>query len=216
MPVLARPGAAWLLLAVALAGCPSREFYRIPAEPDWSVLEADGLQVPAFEAATAGWSLAEAARVRVKETLTLATLPVTAAPSRVRLVGRLEDLRVTSAASAPRRVLRAGTNVSGGGANLETYVWEQELEHRLRLRLALRLERDGSGILWQRSSEGQAVQSSVETLNWPGSDPLPPPTSRAAPAPPTTVESLGRQALQQALAPLLEVLTDRYGYRTAP
>ncbi|MEB3330010.1 MAG: hypothetical protein VKQ33_12325 [Candidatus Sericytochromatia bacterium] len=212
----AREVTALVVAAAALVGCPSREFYRVPAEPDWTALGEERLQVPAFKAATSGWTLAEAARARVTEALMRAALPVTTASSRVRLVGRLEDLRVSSTASAPRRVLRAGTNVSGGGANVEAHVWEQELEHRLRLRLALRLEKDGAGILWQRSSEGQALQSSVEVLNWPGSDPLPPPPGPTAPAPPVAIETLGREALTQALGPLLAALTDRYGYRVVP
>ncbi|MEB3222076.1 MAG: hypothetical protein VKS61_08375 [Candidatus Sericytochromatia bacterium] len=200
-------------LALFLTGCPTREFYRIPAEPDWTALGSDSLEVPVFAAPTAGWSLAQAARQRVTDDLTRATLPVTATPSRVRLLGSIEDLRVTSTASAPRRVLRAGTSTTG---NIEAHVWEQEVEHRLRLRVALRLERLGSGILWQRSAEGEAVDSRVETLGWPGSDPLPPPPSRVAPALPAMTEALGRQALQQALAPLLGALTDSYGYRVVP
>lgn len=213
---LPAPLLAGVVLA-ALVGCPTREFYRIPAEPPWEQLGPEGVAVPAFGAAPDSWSLAERARGSIVRALERGAVPVAGGEKAAfHLVGRITEASLTTLASAPRRILRAGTNAATAGPNVEAWVWEQEIEHVAVVKVALRLERVASGVLWQRSGEGRATRSSVEALAWPGSDPLPPPPTRLPPVEPGLASALREQALTQALAPLIEALTDRYDYRVAP
>lgn len=206
-----------VVVASLVSACPTREFYRVPAEPPWDLLGPEGVAVPAFEASPDAWSLAEEARAEVVRVLERGAVEVTPRGHATHsLVGRILEARLATVAGAPRRVLRAGTNVTGAGSNLEAWVWEQDVDHGVTVKVALRLERADREALWLRSGEGRATSSRVESLAWPGSDPLPPPRTHVTPPEPALASSLRRQALAQALAPLLAALTDRYEYRTVP
>lgn len=202
----------WGLLALAalLAGCPTREFYLQKAEVPWEARGIARIEVPAFDAPPTAWAAADEARKQIVETLERGTVQVVEASGKPDAVlkGAIANYSQTSTPSAPRRVLKESNQIQG-----EVYAWDMDITHVVQLTLALRLVGTDGAAIWSRDGSGTANEVNTVTLNWPGDDPLPPPAANPFPPDPSLYERLRRNALDQAIQPLVAALATRYGYR---
>lgn len=196
-------------VAVILTGCPSRELILQRAEAPWATEGIRRLEVPAFEGPPPGWALADQGRHAVIESLAKGTLTVVERGGQAVLRGALVGFREVSAAGAPRRAIRGAT----GGLIGDSYIWEMDVIHRVQLGLVVRLLASDGRPLWTKESSGMAEETVATTINWPGSDPMPPPIGLPAPLEPALFLRLRERALTQALEPLVTALTDHYQYR---
>lgn len=199
---------ALILLALALAGCPTREFYLQEAEVAWQEAGITRVAVPAFEATPAAWMVADRARRAVVEALDRGTVRVVEEGGQATLEGAVVQFREGTNPGAPRRVQRTSNS-------LDPYAlsWEMDVTHLVEFRLAMRLVVEGR-VLWSKESHGSATESQSVPINWPGSDPLPPPAVMPHPIDPRAYDHLRERALEEALRPLLEALAVQYRYRS--
>lgn len=199
-----------LTLTLALAGCASREFYLQESEVPWEAQGIRQVEVPAFDAQANAWVAAETARQAITEALARGTVQVVEEGGQATLNGALPYYREGSNPGAPRRVLRStGT----GSLYSETYAWEMDVTHLVELKVVVRLVTERGQVLWTKESFGNANETTAVTLNWPGSDPVPPPAVMPYSADPSTFTRLRERAMAQAVDPLVEALTVHYGYR---
>lgn len=198
------------LLLPALAGCATREFYLKDSEVPWEAQGIQRVQVPAFEAQPSAWVAAEAARQALTEALSRGTVQVVEQRAQATLHGALPYFREGTTPGAPRRVLRT----SGTGSLMsESYAWEMDVTHLVELKVVVRLVTERGQVLWTQESFGTASETTSVPMNWPGSDPVPPPAVMPYPADPNVFTRLRERALEQATRPLVEGLTMHYGYR---
>lgn len=199
-----------LLLLATLAGCPSREFYLKQSEVAYETHGIQRLAVPAFDAQPSAWVAAETARQAIIGALARGTVQVVEEGAQATLEGALPYYREGSNPGAPRRVLRSSGT---GSLYSETYAWEMDVTHLVEIKLVVRLVTAGGQVLWTKDAYGTANETTAVTLNWPGSDPVPPPAVMPYPADPGTFTRLRDRAMDQAIRPLVEALTVHYDYR---
>jgi hypothetical protein len=194
----------------ALSGCASREFSLEDSEIPWEAQGIDRVSVPAFESQPNAWVAAEAARQAIVQALSRGTVQIVEQKAQATLHGALPYFREGTTPGAPRRVLRT----SGTGSLLsESYAWEMDVTHLVELKVVVRLVTDKDKQLWTQEAFGTASETSSVQLNWPGSDPVPPPAVMPYPADPSVFTRLRERALDQATQPLVNALTMHYGYR---
>lgn len=203
--------ASVVLLGLCLAGCASREFYLQDSEVRWEEKGIQRVEVPAFEAQPTAWVAAEEARRTIMGALARGTVQVVEEKAQAILNGAMPFYREATNPGAPRRVLRT----TGTGTLMsETYAWEMDVTYMVELKLVLQLVTDRGQVLWTKETFGTANETTAVTLNWPGSDPVPPPAVMPYPADPGTFTRLRDRAMDQAVQPVVDALTVHYGYRT--
>ena len=217
---MSRRAVGWVVggLVALLAGCATRELVLEAAEAPWAAQGIASVDVPTFQAPPTAWAVADQARGRIRDALDRGTVRVTAVKPAAVLRGAVPSFKEASTPGAPRRILRStgSTNTTIPlGTAVDTYAWEMDVTHAVALSVVVRLERDGD-VLWTKEGFGTANETQAVTLNWPGSDPVPPPGLLAAPPDPQLFQRLRERALSQALEPLLSALTVRYEYRDVP
>lgn len=208
------PRGAWLLLplaALALLGCPTHEFYLQRSEVPWEARGITKVAVPVFDAPPTAWAAADEAHARVVEALGHGTVQVVDEKDHPEAVvkGAIAHYIQSSTPGAPRRVLQDANQQIG-----QVYVWELDVSHVIQVTLAIRVLTAEGGLVWSKEGSGQGSESNTVELNWPGDDPVPPPAAIPFPPDPALYERLRRNAMDQALQPLVEALATRYSYRT--
>ncbi|MDB5097255.1 MAG: hypothetical protein JWM80_1676 [Cyanobacteria bacterium RYN_339] len=200
---------ALLLAACVLAGCPTREFYLNRSEVPWEERGILKVELPAFEAPAEAWAAADAARRAIAEALGRGTVTlVETGEGQAVLHGAITNFTQRSTPSGPRRVQKQTTTLTG-----EVYAWDMDVTHVVQLTLVLRLVTKSGTPVWSREQSGMSTETNTVTLNWPGSDPVPPPASMPLPPDPLLYDRLRQSAVRQALDPMIEALAVHYAYR---
>ena len=205
-----------LLAALALAGCATRELVLEAAEAPWTAEGAATVEVPTFQADPAAWAVADAARTRLREALGRGTVRVVDRQGALVLAGAVAAYLEQATPGAPRRILRTTGGSTGPlpmGPLNEAYAWEMDVEQTVQVRLVLRLQRPDGQVVWTKEAAGSADESRAMLVNWPGSDPMPPPATMPHAPDPVVYQRLRERALGEALEPLLHAVTVRYAYR---
>lgn len=199
-----------MLVALALTGCPSQEFYLSQPEAPWETRGIRRVAVPAFEAMPAGWMVADQSRQAVVTALARGTVEVVEEKPDGVLEGAVITYDEATTTGPPRRVQQSS---SAGGAQAVSYVWELDATYTVRVGLAVRLKDDRSALVWAKETYGDGTETSAVRLNWPGTDPMPPPAVLPTSPDRGIFMRLREQALREALEPLIGALTVHYGYK---
>ena len=206
---------------LTLTGCPTRELVLQAAEAPWAGEGIEAVTIPNFESAATGWALADQARRELREALERGTVRVIEPGVGPRgavaaLRGAVSTFKEHATPGAPRRVLRNAASSAGALPSTplsETYGWEMDVTHGVQLTLVLRLENARGNVVWTKEAFGDATETRAVALNWPGNDPVAPPSLTTYPAEPALLSRLRERALAQAIEPLLKAVTVRYDYR---
>lgn len=195
-------------VALVLAGCPSRELVLRSAEVPWETQGMKQIEMPTFESEPEAWTMADAAYQSLRKALMRGTVEVVERGGQGVLKGAIARFRESSSQGPPRRVLRQSDAVIG-----ETYAWEADVTHLVQLTVVIRLLDTRGGVVWSRESHGRAEETGATDLNWPGHDPMPPPSVGVVSQPDMSLfVRLRETALKQAVDPLEKALTVHYDY----
>ncbi|HEY9722347.1 MAG TPA: hypothetical protein V6D47_10050 [Oscillatoriaceae cyanobacterium] len=200
-----------LALAVLLTGCPTREFYLQQSQVPWESQHIDSVSLPAFDAPPNAWVVADSAHRTIQDALSRGTVRVVDQGGQATLHGAVTDYVESSLPGAPRRVEDSSTSV---GTPLVNYHWEMDVTHDVHLTLALRVLDAKGTVIWTKQSYGDATETETVTMDWPGSDPVAPPSVLPAAVDPAIYERLRDRALSQAISPLVDAITEHYAYKT--
>lgn len=201
--------AALLLLGV-LGGCASQEFYLQQPEAPWEARAIARVEVPPFEAMPSAWSVADTSRQQVVSALSRGTVTVVEQGGQAVLQGAVLTYDETTSTGAPRRVQQSS---GAGGLQSVSYVWEIDATYTVRIGLAMRLLDAKGATIWTKESYGAGTETSTVRLNWPGTDPMPPPAVLPSSPDRGTFLRLRDEAQREAVQPLIGALTVHYGYK---
>jgi hypothetical protein len=200
---------ALLLAALALTGCPTREFYLDRSQVAWEDHGIRTLELPAFEAPPEAWAAADAARRAIGEALGKGTVTlVEQGKGQAVLRGAVINYVQTSTPGGPRRVLKQTNTIEG-----QVYTWDLDVTNVVQFTLTLRLVSASGTPIWGQEQSGMSTETNTVTMNWPGSDPVPPPATMPLPPDPLLYDRLRQNALRQALDPMIQAITVHYAYR---
>jgi hypothetical protein len=205
---------AVLALAVAaglLAGCASREFYLSEPEAPWEAKGIATVEVPMFEAQPSAWAVGADARGTIIDALARGTVRIVDHGGQGVLEGAVVTYDETTTTGAPRRVQQSS---SASGLSGVSYVWELDATYTVRVGFVMRLKDAKGELLWTKETFGDGTETSTVRLNWPGGDPVPPPSVLPTSPDRSVFLRLRQEAINEALSPMISALTVHYGYKT--
>lgn len=199
----------WILAALALAGCPTREMFLEEPIAPYQAHRIARLRVPDFQAPPAGWTIAGRARDALVSALARGTVTVVGEgdPADATLEGGVVRYEEPAMLGTPRRANT--TNAFGQ----PSYRWEADARYEARLTIAVRLVTPDGKSVWSAEGRGEASENRVVALPWMSSDAFGPVNAVPPPADEGLVSRLREDVLADALAPLVAALTRHYAYR---